>query len=61
MILQYAKLSRVPGVFRAMTGLTVPQFDALYADLLPHYTAAERQRLGRSDRQREIGGVISSP
>jgi len=56
MILQYAKLSRVPGVFRAMTGLTVPQFDLLYCDLLAHYTAAERQRLGRPDRQREIGG-----
>ncbi len=56
MILQYARLSRVPGVFRAMTGLTVPQFDALSADLLPHYTAAERQRLSRPDRQRAIGG-----
>ena len=56
MILQYAQLSRVPGVFRAMTGLTVPQFDLLYRDLLPHYLAAERQRLGRPDRQREIGG-----
>ena len=56
MILQYAQLSRVPGVFRAMTGLTVPQFDLLYADLLPHYTAAERQRLARPDRQRAIGG-----
>ncbi|MDQ2787395.1 MAG: transposase [Chloroflexota bacterium] len=56
MILQYAQLSRVPGVFQAMTGLTVAQFDALSADLLPHYTAAERQRLGRPDRQRDIGG-----
>jgi hypothetical protein len=56
MILQYAQLTRVPGVFRAMTGLTVPQFDALYRDLLPHYIAAERQRLGRPDRQRAIGG-----
>ena len=56
MILQYARLSRVPGVFRAMTGLTVPQFDALSRDLLPHYTAAERQRLSRPDRQRAIGG-----
>jgi hypothetical protein len=56
MILQYAKLSRVPGVFRAMTGLTVAQFDALSTDLLPHYTAAEQRRLGRPDRQRAIGG-----
>lgn len=56
MILQYTKLSRVPGVFHAMTGLTVPQFDALSRDLLPHYTAAEQRRLGRADRQRAIGG-----
>jgi len=56
MILHYAKLSRVPRVFRAMTGLTVTQFDALYRDLLPHYTAAEQHRLGRPDRQRAIGG-----
>jgi len=56
MILQYAKLSRVPGVFHAMTGLTIPQFDALSRDLLPHYTAAEQRRLGRPDRQRAIGG-----
>jgi hypothetical protein len=56
MILQYAHLTRVPSVFRAMTGLTVPQFDALYIDLLPQYTAAEQRRLGRPDRQRAIGG-----
>jgi hypothetical protein len=56
MILQYAKLSRVPGVFRAMTGLTVAQFDVLYTDLLPHYRLAEQQRLSRPDRQRAIGG-----
>ncbi len=56
MILQYTKLSRVPGVFRAMTGLTVAQFDLLYTDLLPHYTAAEQRRLTRPDRQRAIGG-----
>ncbi len=56
MILQYAQLSCVPGVFRAMTGLTVAQFDLLYSDLLPQYRVAEQQRLGRPNRQREIGG-----
>jgi len=56
MILQYAKLSHVPGIFRVLTGLTVAQFDLLYGDLLPQYAAAEQRRLGRPDRQRAVGG-----
>ena len=56
MILRYHHLTRAPGVFRAMTGLTVAEFDALAADLLPRYAAAERARLGRPDRRRGLGG-----
>ena len=55
MILHYERLHRHPTVFKAMTGLTVPQFDALVTDLLPRYHAAEQQRLSRPDRQRAIG------
>ncbi len=44
MILHSAQLSRLPGVFRAMTGLTVAQFDLLDRDLRPHYDAAARWR-----------------
>ncbi len=56
MLLHYERLHRYPTVFKAMTGLTVPQFDDLVADLLPRYQAAERQRLSRPTRQRAIGG-----
>src|SRR5438270_5830025 len=56
MILQYARLSRHPTIFHAMTGLTVPLFDALVHDALPVYAAAEQARHARPDRQRAIGG-----
>lgn len=56
MILQYARLSRHATIFHAMTGLTVPQFDALVLDALPVYAAAEQARLDRPDRQRIVGG-----
>lgn len=55
MILHYERLHRYPTVFKSMTGLTVPQFDDLVADLLPRYRAAEQQRLSRPTRQRAIG------
>lgn len=56
MILRDHHLRRYPGVFRAMTGLTVAEFDALVADLLPRYAAAERARLARPGRRRTLGG-----
>jgi hypothetical protein len=55
MILHYERLSRYPTVFKAMTGLTVPQFDDLITDLLPRYRQAEQLRLNRPERQRAIG------
>ncbi len=55
MILRYPHLTRYPTVFRAMTGLTAAQFDALVADLAAAYGAAERARLGRPTRRRAIG------
>ena len=55
MVLQYRSLHRHPAVFRAMTGLSVPEFDALAAALLPAYAAAEHARLGRPGRRRAIG------
>jgi DDE superfamily endonuclease/Helix-turn-helix of DDE superfamily endonuclease len=56
MILRYARLTQHPAVFRSLTGLIVPQFDALCADALPAYADAERLRHTRPDRQRAIGG-----
>lgn len=58
MILHYARLRRYPRVFRALTGLTVSEFDDLEAEVLPRQAEAERRRLqeGRPQRQREMGG-----
>lgn len=56
-MLRYHRLALHPVVFKAMTGLTVAQFDALYADFAPRFAAAERERLGRRPaRRRAIGG-----
>ena len=56
MILRYERLHRFPSVFKSMTGLHVVQFDALTADVLPRFHAAERARLTRPNRKRAIGG-----
>jgi len=55
MILRYARLSRQPAVFVSLTGLRVPAFAALVADLLPRSAASERDRLQRPTRQRASG------
>ena len=56
MIARSADLSQHPDVFRSLTGLRVAEFEALAADLLPRFAAAEHQRLDRPNRQRAIGG-----
>lgn len=56
MILQYAKLTRHPTVFRSLTGMTIAAFDGLLTDALPRYQEAERRRHTRPDRLRAIGG-----
>lgn len=56
MILRYDHLHRSPSIFRAMTGLTVAQFDALRSDVQPRYRAARQVRLDRPDRRRASGG-----
>ena len=55
MILRYVHLSRHPAVFLSLTGLRVPEFDAVVAELLPGHAAGERARLARPDRRRAIG------
>lgn len=54
-MLQYARLSRHPTVFRAMTGLTVAEFDALVRAAVPALAAADRARRSRPGRRRAIG------
>jgi hypothetical protein len=49
------KLRRKPAQFRAFTGLTVPEFDQLLAEVEPAYQAATQQRQQRPDRQRKPG------
>jgi hypothetical protein len=43
-------------LFQAMTGLGITEFDELVKTILPCYTAAEKKRLNRPDRQRAVGG-----
>ena len=55
MIARLASLRKHPTVFRHLTGLTVPAFDALAADVVPAVEAAHRKSLDRPDRRRAIG------
>ncbi len=59
MIGRYRYLVRYPQVFRALTGLTVAEFDALVVDVLPRLAEADIQRLMRPTRQRAVGGGSS--
>lgn len=54
-MLQYARLSRHPAVFRAMTGLTVAEFDDLARAAVPALAAADQARRNRPGRRRAIG------
>jgi hypothetical protein len=54
--MRYESLRHYPQVFLKVTGLQVAEFDALIDDVLPQFTQAERQRLERPDRQRDMGG-----
>lgn len=55
MIGRYHTLTLYPVVFRALSGLSIAQFDALYVELAPRLAAAERERLARPARQRGMG------
>src|SRR5258708_19472834 len=55
MMMRYLYLSAHPNVFRAMTGLYLSEFDELIKDVLPQYAEAERVRLSRPGRKRDIG------
>ena len=56
MMMKYVYLSGFPKVFLSMTGLRLDEFDDLVDDIEPLYQAAELARLGRPDRQRDLGG-----
>ena len=50
-----SKLRRKPRHFRAFTGLTPFEFDALLVELTPVYKAALTQRSQTPDRLRDAG------
>jgi hypothetical protein len=55
MIARYSRLRRHPAAFRALTGLTVSQFDARWGVVAPRLAEAEQRRLARPGRKRRIG------
>ena len=54
-MLTYEKAIKSPKLFRAITGMTRPQFDLLYADVETKYDEAETARLSKRARERDIG------
>jgi DDE superfamily endonuclease/Helix-turn-helix of DDE superfamily endonuclease len=56
MILRYDRLAKHPAVFKAMTGLSVAEFDTLAEDLVSLQVAALAARRDRPRRQRAPGG-----
>ena len=54
-MLTYEKAIRSPKTFQAITGMTRPQFDLLYADVEKKYDEAEATRLSKRHRKRSIG------
>jgi hypothetical protein len=54
-MLTFKRLSQQPARFRALTGLTVGEFEQLWAEAVTLYEAAEEARLFRPDRQRRRG------
>lgn len=55
MIFRYKQLQQHPAIFLKVTGLRLLEFEDLLDDVLPRFAQAERKRLERPDRQREIG------
>ncbi len=56
MILQYEYLQHHPALFRAMTGLSLREFEAIEAKVISRFSEAEWKRLSRPTRRRAIGG-----
>ncbi|KKL07855.1 hypothetical protein LCGC14_2581830 [marine sediment metagenome] len=55
-MLSYYSLCRNEKAFKQFTGITVAEFERLYADFEPVWVAAEQKRLQRPERKRAIGG-----
>jgi IS5 family transposase len=55
-MITYKELSKQPRVFKSLTGVTVTEFDRLYAKVQPIWLENEIKRLSRRKRKRAIGG-----
>jgi IS5 family transposase len=55
-MISYEKLVKKPRVFKSITGLSMEEFEQLYQRFAPAWVEHERQRLGRPNRKRAIGG-----
>ena len=54
-MITYQQLSKRPSTFRAMTGMTVQEFDRLYEQVFQRYEEAEEERQNRPERKRQGG------
>jgi transposase len=55
-MLNYQKLSKHQRSFKSLTGVSVQEFESLYAEFEPAWAAAEAERLMRPNRRRAVGG-----
>ena len=56
MKIRYQHMSRKPRLFKSFFGVSVSEFDQLYTQVVPVWTATEHERLSNRPRQRAIGG-----
>lgn len=56
MKISYQHMKRKPRLFKSFFGVTVAEFDELYAKVVPVWSTKEQERLSRRRRQRAIGG-----
>ncbi len=54
-MLNYARLSKKPSLFKSFTGLEVAEFDAIYREIASKYEEYERKRLSKRKRERDVG------
>jgi transposase len=59
-MLTYQRLAAKPGAFKAMTGLSVEEFQSLLSRVRPSYEARVRSQAERADRKRAPGGGVKS-
>ena len=54
-MLNYKILSKIPSIFRSLTGLEVSEFNAIYTNVEAKYSEYETKRLSRDNRKRKVG------